>query len=453
MRCAVVGGLGLVVAGCGPAAPTAGGETSPSDGTGIGTTGGSAGSETGSGADASPDPECSPGMGEAVTCDCAVVEACGVSSPSSTSCTATCSLPVPCDPVTCAYDGATSRPGCDTDLDTSALECVFAALEQGVSFRWRMEMSSTYPFAGEQIRRQFDRLSDTDYLVEREYVYGDDLGGSEYTWSLSGETIPDGSWAGCAALVAAADRFECLLNLSGSPCADPNALDCPTVGGDCEPRPPGPPPGPDEDCDLFKQNCPAGQKCSAWAWDMGTTFLGARCVPVAENPGGIDDPCQVRDWPTSGLDDCGPGLTCAFTDETMGGRCTPLCFGERFVEACCETGRTCWGCGGTCLYALCLPTCDPLVQDCPDGLGCYASSLAHYLVCLPSHREPKPYGEPCMQDQDCEMGLTCRPGVPDCDLCCTPWCDLGDPHCPDAGRGQTCVEAGFDGVGYCGPVG
>ncbi len=57
--------------------------------------------------------------------------------------------------------------------------------------------------------------------------------------------------------------------------------------------------GTDEDatgvtpCDVFKQDCPEGEKCSAYADDGGTSWNASKCVPV-NGDGQPGEPCTVE---------------------------------------------------------------------------------------------------------------------------------------------------------------
>src|SRR5688572_12034982 len=57
-------------------------------------------------------------------------------------------------------------------------------------------------------------------------------------------------------------------------------------------------------CDLFAQDCPAGERCVPWSCDGTPNWNGTRCSPVADEPAGVGEPCTMQDSPWSGLDDC-----------------------------------------------------------------------------------------------------------------------------------------------------
>jgi hypothetical protein len=72
--------------------------------------------------------------------------------------------------------------------------------------------------------------------------------------------------------------------------------------------------------------------------------------------------------------------------------------------------------------------CDPLAQDCDDGLGCYFHRLP---LCAAS--DGVPLGEPCDAEFACAPGLDCvaSSDAPD-DYSCEPYCDASNPESPVA---------------------
>lgn len=104
--------------------------------------------------------------------------------------------------------------------------------------------------------------------------------------------------------------------------------------------------------------------------------------------------------------------------------------------------------GSQCLLAgdwspfLCTPNCDPLVQDCSAGLGCYWSSTGFFCIFA---ADQIPTGEPCGYVNDCAPGHLCAEAaaLPSCagPACCTQYCDLqlGDAGCVDQ-PGTVCVS-------------
>jgi len=80
---------------------------------------------------------------------------------------------------------------------------------------------------------------------------------------------------------------------------------------------------------------------------------------------------------------------------------------------------------------ICLTQCDPLIQDCPSGQGCYASSGSGEFICFKysgENGEGVP-GDPCNFINQCQPGTACLApaAVEGCGAesgCCSPYCDL-----------------------------
>jgi hypothetical protein len=139
----------------------------------------------------------------------------------------------------------------------------------------------------------------------------------------------------------------------------------------------------------------------------------------------------------------------------MGSEANPVC--EDPNTACAIAN------GGTLI--LCLPNCDPLLQDCADGEGCYP--IVDAFACAPDAGGAMgAYGEPCEFLNVCDPGLFCAnaDAVPNCagaNGCCSSFCDVSDPmasaNCPGAAGGQECTPwfqmgqapPGFENVGAC----
>ena len=105
---------------------------------------------------------------------------------------------------------------------------------------------------------------------------------------------------------------------------------------------------------------------------------------------------------------------------------------------------------------LCIALCDPLIQDCGAGLGCFVTGSDFNCVFT---TDEVPMGEPCGYINDCAPGNFCADAasLPSCDgsACCASFCNLEDPLCLLA---QTeCVSffdegmalPGFEDVGVC----
>lgn len=212
------------------------------------------------------------------------------------------------------------------------------------------------------------------------------------------------------------------------------------------------------DCDLFAQECPEGEKCNAWANDGGPAWNSSRCVPVADDPDQVGETCEVEGSGVSGIDTCAFGAMCWDVDPaTNVGECVALCQGDE-VNPICAEGTTCVIANGG-VIVLCLPSCDPTMNDCEDGQNCYPSQYG--FVCQDWPGESVGYGDPCEFANSCDPGLACMPGesVPGCGSpgCCSDICDLGEPdsQCMGFADGAQCLPyyddppPGAEHVGAC----
>ncbi|MEM6992025.1 MAG: hypothetical protein AAF721_16060 [Myxococcota bacterium] len=212
-----------------------------------------------------------------------------------------------------------------------------------------------------------------------------------------------------------------------------------------------------DECDVWDQDCPAGEKCNAWANDGGT-WNALRCVPVADNPNQVGDACSVQGNGSSGFDDCDFGSMCWDVDpETNMGTCVELCSGSPAAPVCDTVNTTCT-ISNMGVLILCQPICNPLADECPEGQACYP--VGDTMVCAPdvTGMSGAP-GDPCEFINVCDLGTYCAPpdAVPGCvgGGCCSPFCEVGDdsnclpgqmcvPFYPD-GAPAECLEA----VGAC----
>ena len=215
------------------------------------------------------------------------------------------------------------------------------------------------------------------------------------------------------------------------------------------------------ECDPWMQDCPVGEKCNAWA-SSGGSWDATACFPIDPAPVGVGETCTVQVSGTSGIDNCELGAMCWDVDDaTLEGTCVALCTGTPDAPVCAA--------GNNCVIAndgvliLCLPGCDPLLQDCDPGQACYP--IGEGFNCAPDASGAAGLdGDPCEYINVCDPGLMCVSGdaVEECfglgfAGCCTRFCDLtvpGDP-CPDVT--EECVpffEEGFappglEDVGVC----
>lgn len=187
------------------------------------------------------------------------------------------------------------------------------------------------------------------------------------------------------------------------------------------------------DCDVFMQDCPDGEKCVAYS-RYGGIWDANKCVPVTgdQAPG---EPCTYA-GNSEATDDCDATSACWGVNVDMVGTCRAFCTGNGNDPQCPESDA----CLAGGYVAFCIPTCDPVAQDCEDGLGCFFTNIP--FECVPAG-ELQP-GEPCGYINDCAGGLSCTAAevLPGCDSssCCTPFCalEMGDAQC-GAVPGTSCV--------------
>jgi hypothetical protein len=196
--------------------------------------------------------------------------------------------------------------------------------------------------------------------------------------------------------------------------------------------------GPWADCDPFAQDCPEGEKCvpqasSGDVWDTNT------CVSIMgdQAPG---EPCTY-DGPFAATDDCDASSWCWEVDENGNGICHPFCQGTA-DEPECPPASACF-ITNSGVINICITTCDPVLQDCSDGEGCYWTGVD--FNCIFTTGGGAPDGEPCGYINDCTPGSMCidAEALPTCggSSCCTNFCDLelGDGQCA-AVPGTVCAS-------------
>lgn len=155
-------------------------------------------------------------------------------------------------------------------------------------------------------------------------------------------------------------------------------------------------------CDPLAQNCASGLKCVYWCGN-------GPCLPtcrVVTGGAAIGESCVFYGADGDTYDDCDEASVCWTGEFEAGdGECVPFCHGLPLQPKCDDPERVCIS------FAGCLELCDPLLQTCLDGQGCYDAA-----------------GEPCDGNTLCAPGSTCLPGAkaPDCtdNRCCAPLCDL-----------------------------
>lgn len=218
------------------------------------------------------------------------------------------------------------------------------------------------------------------------------------------------------------------------------------------------------ECSLYEQDCGAGEKCVPWSDQPDLTPDDIRCCPIIGEPKEIGDECTVDGYFGSCLDDCNTGSFCMDLDGDGTGVCQAMCRGNA-SDPVCEADQSCL------IYfagvPLCFDECDPLVQDCPDGEGCYPDDAAAGgtgFICLPTIGTGG-YGDYCWLLSNCQPGFICVTGdfLPDCNGlvgCCTALCDTTEPDDCDAFApeiqcidwyfgGQMPPSVGLEDVGAC----
>jgi len=222
------------------------------------------------------------------------------------------------------------------------------------------------------------------------------------------------------------------------------------------------------ECDIFAQDCPEGEKCMPWANDGGGAWNATRCSPIDDNPGQPGDECTVEGSGTSGIDSCDLGSMCWDVDpKTNIGTCVAMCTGDEANPICDDPDTSC-AIANDGAIVLCLPACDPILQDCAEGQACYPIQDA--WSCAPdASGETGVYGDACEFINVCDPGYICLDAstVPAGQMCegaagcCTGVCDLTDPmgdaQCEGSAEGQTCqpwyeegaAPPGYEDVGAC----
>ena len=220
------------------------------------------------------------------------------------------------------------------------------------------------------------------------------------------------------------------------------------------------------ECNLFEQDCMAGQKCNAWSMDGGIFPDGAKCVPIMGErlPG---EGCTLEGSFGNGVDDCVEGSICLDIDNSGKAACVAFCQGNMEDPTCPDVKDKC-----AFLFEptvpLCFPGCDPLAQDCSPVETCVpniAALGAEFFVCMPRVFEELPgqYGDACYALSGCDPSYLCifAENVPGCGgtYCCSTYCDLSMPDsCGSFDETLSCIpwfnpgEAtpGYEDVSVCG---
>jgi hypothetical protein len=222
------------------------------------------------------------------------------------------------------------------------------------------------------------------------------------------------------------------------------------------------------ECHLWQQDCPRGQKCAPWANDGSDAWNTVKCTPIDPNPAPIGAPCVVEGGAASGIDSCELAALCWNVDPaTLEGECVAFCTGNEGSPSCDDPHSSCTILNfGTLI--LCLPTCDPLGDDCENGFACRpnapSGSTASNFVCLPTEADGT-IVDGCEAHGGCPDGHACVGSdvLETCaQSCCARYCDHSDPLADEAcgaDEGYACVPMfgegmapqGHANVGVCGP--
>jgi hypothetical protein len=160
-------------------------------------------------------------------------------------------------------------------------------------------------------------------------------------------------------------------------------------------------PPPDE-CHPLEQECGAGYKCGRLIEATNPTVTRTTCVPDGTRAPG--SACSYGDIAAAeGYDDCTAGAVCLL------GTCRAIC--DVADELACDGGA----CTLTGSYfeefefqiGMCLPSCDPVEQDCAEADGaCYLVAANLTGVCAP----PALGSEELVQGDVCEAANGCATG-------------------------------------------
>jgi hypothetical protein len=218
------------------------------------------------------------------------------------------------------------------------------------------------------------------------------------------------------------------------------------------------------ECNVWAQDCPEGEKCSPYSGDGDNAWESQKCVPLDPDPDHPGDPCTVEGSGVSGIDSCDIDSMCWNVDsETLIGTCVPRCTGSP-DDPMCPPETACL-ISNDGVLTLCLPSCDPLVQDCPGDDLCIANpqDSSSFICVLDTSGDEGQTFDTCEYINACDKGMLCvNPALasecdPEAAGCCLPFCDLSAaPACP--GAMQQCLPwfadesapPGLENVGVCG---
>lgn len=185
-------------------------------------------------------------------------------------------------------------------------------------------------------------------------------------------------------------------------------------------------------CNPFLDQCPPATKCTLYDTDDSGDWDDYRCRPLSPDPKQLYEVCMITG---NGIDTCDKHLVCWSDDGSDTGLCYGLCVGSVDDPSCTDPEAYC------AIFAdslsVCVPTCNPLINECAQGELCGPNG--DYFLCI----EDQSNGDgglyvPCESPYECNPGLGCTDSasVAKCDPkflgCCVPWCDLEQTDfCPD----------------------
>jgi hypothetical protein len=225
-------------------------------------------------------------------------------------------------------------------------------------------------------------------------------------------------------------------------------------------------PGPGEQCNIWKQDCPEGYKCDPYDEENSSFPSEERCVPLDPAPKQYGEDCEIFGPGWLG-DNCDEGLMCWWGGilnqgkcSTACGVCRHYCKGSTGDPLCPQPDDLCWDTQSGA-WGVCYEACDPLAQDCYHPLdACDLGYLTAgiFFYCGRDQSDPR---APPMDGETCSPG-GCGAGR----FCffreekCTSFCDVNAPNtCELKVQGAECVSfisigwsptPGMEHVGYCG---
>lgn len=110
-------------------------------------------------------------------------------------------------------------------------------------------------------------------------------------------------------------------------------------------------------CEPLQQDCQ--ERCLPWSEDTPVRPHGTSCVPLAESPVGLGEPCNMNGGTPDDPDDCDAGLLCWSEDPASPtGECVALC--STYQPGLCS--GLCVECAAD-LVGVCLESCNRCESD------------------------------------------------------------------------------------------